>query len=30
VPDHVEDPLSAAGWTYGLSGEQYAHLVRRT
>ncbi|TPQ16449.1 hypothetical protein FGD71_041870 [Streptomyces sporangiiformans] len=30
VPDHIEDPLSAAGWTYGLSGEQYARLVRRT
>ncbi|MFG2028063.1 DUF6745 domain-containing protein [Streptomyces sp. NPDC048825] len=30
VPDHLEDPLSAAGWTYGLSGEQYARLVRRT
>ena len=30
VPDHFDDPLAAAGWTYGLSGEQYGRLVRRT
>jgi hypothetical protein len=30
VPDRFDDPVEAAGWTYGLSGEQYAQLVRRT
>lgn len=30
VPQWLDDPLAAAGWTYGLSGEQYAQLVRRT
>ncbi|WP_155060098.1 DUF6745 domain-containing protein [Streptomyces blattellae] len=30
VPDRFDDPVAAAGWTYGLSGEQYAQLVRRT
>ncbi|MET8864022.1 DUF6745 domain-containing protein [Nonomuraea sp. NPDC004580] len=30
VPGHFDDPLAAAGWTYGLSGEQYAQLLRRT
>ncbi|WP_210586601.1 DUF6745 domain-containing protein [Streptomyces sp. GESEQ-35] len=30
VPDRFDDPVAAAGWTYGLSGEQYARLVRRT
>jgi len=30
VPPWFDDPLDAAGWTYGLSGAQYAHLQRRT
>ncbi|WP_405959228.1 hypothetical protein OG239_28620 [Streptomyces sp. NBC_00868] len=30
VPAHLDDPLDAAGWTYGVSGQQYAQLVRRT
>ncbi|RAY10991.1 hypothetical protein DPM19_32280 [Actinomadura craniellae] len=30
VPANLEDPIAAAGWTYGLSGEQYARLIRRT
>ncbi len=30
VPAHIDDPLDAAGWTYGVSGQQYARLVRRT
>ncbi|MEU8305231.1 DUF6745 domain-containing protein [Actinomadura sp. NPDC048955] len=30
VPGVFDDPLAAAGWTYGLSAEQYARLVRRT
>ncbi|WP_286258286.1 DUF6745 domain-containing protein [Streptomyces graminofaciens] len=30
VPAHFDDPVAAAGWTYGLSGEQYGRLVRRT
>ncbi|MCF6525273.1 hypothetical protein HOY81_19645 [Streptomyces sp. JJ36] len=30
VPDHFDDPVAAAGWTYGLAPEQYARLVRRT
>ncbi|MFG2980709.1 DUF6745 domain-containing protein [Streptomyces sp. NPDC048258] len=30
VPAHLDDPLDAAGWTYGVSGRQYAQLVRRT
>ncbi|WP_107082847.1 DUF6745 domain-containing protein [Streptomyces resistomycificus] len=30
VPGHLDDPVAAAGWTYGLSGGQYARLVRRT
>lgn len=30
VPGSFDDPLAAAGWTYGLSGEQYAQLLRRT
>ncbi|WP_433726386.1 DUF6745 domain-containing protein [Nocardia sp. CA-129566] len=30
VPEWIDDPLSAAGWTYGLSGDHYAQLVRRT
>ncbi|GAA4387794.1 hypothetical protein GCM10023088_60330 [Actinomadura verrucosospora] len=30
VPGVFDDPLAAAGWTYGLSAGQYARLVRRT
>lgn len=30
VPGYLNDPLEAAGWTYGLSAEQYSLLVRRT
>ncbi|MFB4276095.1 MULTISPECIES: DUF6745 domain-containing protein [unclassified Nonomuraea] len=30
VPAYFDDPISAAGWTYGLSGEQYSRLLRRT
>jgi hypothetical protein len=30
VPDWLEDPLEAAGWTYGLTGAQYALVQRRT
>jgi len=30
VPAYFTDPVAAAGWTYGLSGEHYARLVRRT
>lgn len=30
IPDGIDDPVAAAGWTYGLSGAQYAQLVRRT
>lgn len=30
VPDFLRDPIAAAGWTYGLSAEQYSLLVRRT
>lgn len=30
VPGALADPVAAAGWTYGLSAEQYARLVRRT
>jgi hypothetical protein len=30
VPAHFEDAVAAAGWTYGLSGEHYARMVRRT
>ena len=30
VPSDLDDPLSAAGWSYGLTGEQYARLARRT
>ncbi|GAB2617777.1 hypothetical protein GCM10027168_57720 [Streptomyces capparidis] len=30
VPDTVNDPVAAAGWSYGLSGAQYARLARRT
>jgi hypothetical protein len=30
VPPGFDDPLDAAGWTYGLTGAQYALLQRRT
>ncbi|WP_207946336.1 DUF6745 domain-containing protein [Actinomadura sp. 7K507] len=30
VPGGIDDPVAAAGWTYGLSGDQYSRLVRRT
>ncbi|MBF8187326.1 hypothetical protein ITP53_16615 [Nonomuraea sp. K274] len=30
VPGFLTDPLAAAGWTYGLSAEQYSRLLRRT
>lgn len=30
VPAHFDDPVAAAGWCYGLSGEMYRHLARRT
>ncbi|RKN11627.1 hypothetical protein D7319_05700 [Streptomyces radicis] len=30
VPGYFDDPVAAAGWTYGLTGPQYAQLQRRT
>ncbi|MFG2052804.1 DUF6745 domain-containing protein [Micromonospora sp. NPDC048930] len=30
VPAHLDDPVAAAGWSYGLTGQQYALLLRRT
>jgi uncharacterized protein DUF6745 len=30
VPTEIDRPLDAAGWTYGLTGAQYAQLRRRT
>ncbi|MBA4021671.1 MAG: hypothetical protein C0482_04850 [Gordonia sp.] len=30
VPDGASSALDAAGWTYGISGSDYARLVRRT
>lgn len=30
VPPWFDDPIDAAGWSYGLTGAQYAHLRRRT
>jgi hypothetical protein len=30
VPDGIRSALDAAGWTYGISGDDYARLVRRT
>ncbi|MFG3256055.1 DUF6745 domain-containing protein [Streptomyces sp. NPDC048172] len=30
VPPYFDDPVAAAGWSYGLSGRAYAELVRRT
>jgi hypothetical protein len=30
VPADLDDPIAAAGWSYGLSAAQYAQLARRT
>lgn len=30
VPGHIDNPLDAVGWSYGLDGSQYAQLLRRT
>jgi hypothetical protein len=30
VPGNLDDPVDAAAWTYGLTGELYATLARRT
>jgi hypothetical protein len=30
VPAHITDPLEAAAWTVGLTGDQYARTQRRT
>jgi uncharacterized protein DUF6745 len=30
VPANIDDPVTAAGWSYGLTGAQYSQLVRRT
>ncbi|REE95840.1 DUF6745 domain-containing protein [Thermomonospora umbrina] len=30
VPSDLDDPVAAAGWSYGLSAEVYARLLRRT
>ncbi|WP_431968854.1 DUF6745 domain-containing protein [Nocardia sp. bgisy134] len=30
VPGHLDDPLAAAAWTYGLSRAQYSQLLHRT
>ncbi|MCB1294117.1 MAG: hypothetical protein KDB67_05475 [Gordonia sp.] len=30
VPRYISDALTAAGWTYGIAGDDYARLVRRT
>ncbi|NRQ38505.1 hypothetical protein HII36_42765 [Nonomuraea sp. NN258] len=30
VPGYFDDPVAAAGWTYGLTGEEYSRLARRT
>lgn len=30
VPADIDDPVAAAGWSYGLSGTQYSSLLRRT
>jgi hypothetical protein len=30
VPADIDDPVAAAGWSYGLTGPQYAQLARRT
>jgi hypothetical protein len=30
VPADLDDPVAAAGWSYGLTGGQYAQMLRRT
>ncbi|MFW6691034.1 DUF6745 domain-containing protein [Streptomyces sp. MAR4 CNX-425] len=30
VPAGIDDPVAAAGWSYGLTGAQYARMARRT
>jgi hypothetical protein len=30
VPADLDDPVAAAGWSYGLTGDQYAQMLRRT
>jgi hypothetical protein len=30
VPAGIDDPIAAAGWSYGLTAHQYARLARRT
>ncbi len=30
VPADIDDALDAAGWTYGLTGREYATTQRRT
>lgn len=30
VPGHLDDPVAAAAWTYGLSADHYSQLARRT
>lgn len=30
VPGDIDDPVAAAGWSYGLSAARYAQLLRRT
>ncbi|MQY05803.1 DUF6745 domain-containing protein [Actinomadura macrotermitis] len=30
VPGYFNDPIEAAGWSYGLTGAQYSQLLRRT
>jgi hypothetical protein len=30
VPGNLDNPVDAAAWTYGLSGELYATIARRT
>jgi hypothetical protein len=30
VPADIDDPVAAAGWSYGLNGPQYAQRARRT
>ena len=30
VPALCDDPVEAAGWSYGLTGDQYSRLLRRT
>ncbi|QRP43298.1 hypothetical protein [Amycolatopsis sp. FDAARGOS 1241] len=30
VPAWFDDPVEAAGWSYGLTGARYSRLLRRT